>query len=330
MTKKILIDFEKIKDPYCGLGQYCAHLKTFFDQSFLPLTYWVPGKIKKLAKKIPFILPYSDVFHAVHQDSPYFPWSKKTKYVLTIHDLNALSENTNPFFQENYKKKLQQKIDRASIITFISDFTRTEVLKNFKVDVTKTQVIYNGISLGNVSTLPEKTSRGPFLFSIGTVIPKKNFHVLIDLLKLLPEYSIVVAGTTYHSYAETMKERIRHENLEERFILTGTINESEKLWYYQNAAAFIFPSLLEGFGLPVAEAMSVGVPLFLSDKTSLPEIGGPDAYYFKSFDPHHMKQVLLDGLKDFNEEKRARLKERSKLFNWERASSQYLEIYKSL
>lgn len=330
MTKKILIDFEKIKDPYSGLGQFCAHLKIFFDKSPLNLHYWTPGKFQKLARKIPFILPSCDVFHAIHQDSPYRPWSSKTKYILTIHDLNALNEHTQFGSGDFYKKILQRKIDRANIITFISKFTQDEVEKNFNLKGKNQQVIHNGISLGNVSEKPSLIPTGPFLFAVGTVLPKKNFHVLIDFLKLIPDYKILIAGTTFHSYAKDMQKRIDDEGLAERFYLVGTIREEEKLWYYQNASAFIFPSLLEGFGLPVAEAMSLGLPLFISDKTSLPEIGGSDAYYFKNFEATHMRDVFIEGMKDFNAEKKARLIERSKLFDWKKAADSYLELYKSV
>jgi glycosyltransferase involved in cell wall biosynthesis len=327
MTKKILIDIEKIKDPFSGLGQFCAHLKNFFDKSTLELTYWMPGKFQKLAKKIPFILPWSEVFHAVHQDSPYMPWSSKTKYILTIHDLNALYESSNFGTGEFYKHNLQKKIDRASVVTFISKFTGSEVANNFKIDMTKTQVIYNGISLGKTASTPTFVPNGPFLFSVGTVLPKKNFHVLIDFLKLIPDYKIVVAGTTFHAYAKEMQKRIIDEGLSERFFLIGTIDEAHKVWYYQHASAFLFPSLLEGFGLPVAEAMSMGLPLFISDKTSLPEIGGDDAFYFKSFDPELMKDVFISGMKSFTPEKKARLIERSKMFDWEKAANAYMDIY---
>lgn len=330
MPKKILIDFEKIKDPYSGLGQFCAHLKTYFDQSPLGLHYWRPGKWGKLAKKIPFILPHCDVFHAVHQDSPYMPWSKNIKYVLTIHDLNALYETTQFGTGEFYKQNLQKKIDRASVVTFISKFTGEEVARHFKIDPKKTQIIYNGISLGSQASAPAVIPEGPFLFAVGTVLPKKNFHVLIDFLKLVPEYKIILAGTTFHSYAKEMQKRIVDEGLNNRFILVGTIDEAHKVWYYQHATAFIFPSLLEGFGLPVAEAMSMGLPLFLSDKTSLPEIGGDDAYYFKNFEAEHMRDVFLAGMTDFTLEKKARLIERSKMFDWKKAADQFLEIYTRL
>lgn len=331
MTKKILIDFEKIKDPYSGLGQFCAHLKYHFDQSSLDINYWIPGKFQKLAKKFPFLLSNCDIFHAVHQDSPYIPWRKKTKYILTIHDLNALTENTDMIYQERYKKTLQKKIDRADAITFISEFTKSEVEKKFNLKNKRTEVIYNGISLTQTSTPPAIIPAGKFIFSVGTVLPKKNFHVLVDFLKELPtEYKIVLAGTTFHSYAEELKEKIISNNLSERFFLVGTISEEEKLWYHQDACAFIFPSLLEGFGLPVAEAMSLGLPLFLSDKTSLPEIGGTDAFYFKSFNPKEMCKVFLEGMKQFSPETKNRLIERSKTFDWKKAADKYIDLYETI
>ena len=331
MPKKILIDFEKIKDPYSGLGQFCAHLKKYFDQSDMNLDYWIPSKLQRLAKKFKWLLPYSDIFHAIHQDSPYLPASKHTKYILTIHDLNALSEQTSFGDNDFYKKKLQLKINRADAITYISEFTKSEVEKNFDSHNKKSFVIYNGISLGKDSNAPKIVPDSQFIFSIGTILPKKNFHVLIDFLKLLPiNYKIILAGTTFHSYAQEMINRITAENLQDRLLLIGTINEAEKCWYYQNATAFIFPSLLEGFGLPVAEAMSFGLPLFLSDKTSLPEIGGPDAFYFKNFDANHMAEVFTTGMKNFSFEQKQRLIDRSKMFDWKKSAESYLALYRSL
>jgi glycosyltransferase involved in cell wall biosynthesis len=328
---RVLIDFEKIKDPYSGLGLYCAHLKIYFDQSSKNLAYWIPNKIEKLARKFPFLLPKSDVFHAIHQDSPYIPRSLKTKYILTIHDLNALYETNDFETQQKFKATLQKKIDRADAITFISKFTKSEVEKNFNLIGKRTEVIYNGISLTNKTIRPIIVPNSKYIFSIGTILPKKNFHVLVDFLKLLPyEYKIVLAGTTFHSYAMEIKQKIHEQGLEDRFFLIGTVDEKEKRWYYENACAFIFPSLFEGFGLPVAEAMSLGLPLFLSEKTSIPEIGGTEAYYFKNFEATSMRDVFIQGMKNFTPEKKARLIERSKLFNWKVAADRYLNLYESV
>lgn len=330
LSKRILIDFEKIKDPFSGLGQFCLHLKKTLDQSSLNIHYWTPGKFQKLAKKFPFLLPPCEIFHAIHQDSPYKPFTKKTKYILTIHDLNALYEQTQFGSGEIYKHSLQKKINRASVVTFISEFTKTEVQRNFDLKGKQLEVIYNGISLGEKTATPSVVPAGPFLFAVGTVLPKKNFHVLIDMMKLIPDYKLVIAGTTFHSYAKDMLSKIESEGLQERIFLVGTINEEEKLWYYKNAKAFLFPSLLEGFGLPVAEAMSLGLPLFLSNKTSLPEIGGPDAFYFKNFDADHMRDVFHKGMNEFDSERAQRLIERSKMFDWKKAAEKYLKIYTRL
>lgn len=330
MSKSILIDFEKIKDPYSGLGQVCLHLKTYLDQSPLEIKYWMPKGLMKAAKKFKFLIPQSDIFHAIHQDSPYIPSRKNTKLVFTVHDLNYLTQNKKASRLKKYKKNFQKNLDRAEIITFISEFARQDALSQFRLDINKTQVIYNGISLGNTQETPPFIPDQKFLFSVGTVLPKKNFHVLIDMMKLLPEYSLVIAGTKHSPYAQDMMEKIKKEGLSHQIFLVGTIDEPHKVWYYKHACAFIFPSLLEGFGLPIAEAMSLGLPLFLSTKTSIPEVGGPDAYYFENFESQHMAQVFKDGMNDFNEEKRARLLERSKLFSWEKAAFDYQEIYKKL
>lgn len=330
MNKKILIDFEKIKDPFSGLGQYCAHLKIYFDQVPLKISYWIPGKFQKLARSFPILLPPSKVFHATHQDSPYLPWSSQTKYILTIHDLNALYETDDLKIQETFKRKLNRKIKRADVITFISEFTKKEVDKYFDLKNKKTEIIYNGISLPHKSEVPKHIPKAKFIFSIGTIVPKKNFHVLIDFLKLLPEeYSIVLAGTTYHPYAQEMINRIATEQLSDRFVFVGKITDEEKRWYYENAAAFVFPSLFEGFGLPIAEAMSLGLPLFLSKETSIPEIGGTDAFYFDSFEAEKMAQVFLRGMANFTPVTKKRLIENSKKYNWETAANKYIEIYRS-
>lgn len=328
-TKKILIDFEKSKDPYSGLGQFCLFLKKYFDLSTLNLHYFIPPK-KNLYRIMNFLLPSSDVFHAIHQDCPYIPFFKTTKYILTIHDLNAIYETDSEIAKSRFLKRLEKKIQRADAITFISEFTKSEVEKNFNLNSKKTYVIYNGISLPEKSQRPNIEIKTEFLFTIGTVLPKKNFHVLIDMMKLLPDLNLYIAGTTFHSYAKEMIDRVQKENLADRIFFMGTIANEEKKWMYEHSKGFVFPSLLEGFGLPVAEAMSLGIPLFLSDKTSLPEIGGSEAFYFKNFNAQDMASTIQEGLRNFDHERKLNLIKRSELFSWQKAAQKYLEIYQEI
>ena len=113
--------------------------------------------------------------------------------------------------------------------------------------------------------------------------------------------------------------------------LLGSISENEKSWYYRNCYAFALPSMAEGFGLPVTEAMSVGKPLFLSNRTALPEIGSNVAFYFKDFSASHMQNVFQEGMRDYEEHQMQKaIIERGETFCWDKAADQYLEVYRSL
>ena len=113
--------------------------------------------------------------------------------------------------------------------------------------------------------------------------------------------------------------------------ILGRITEKEKSWYFNHCRAFAFPSVSEGFGLPVVEAMSCGKPLFLSELTALPEIGGDVSFYFKDFNPLHMQQVFDAGMLSYiTKDMAVKIRERSRHFCWHRAARQYLEVYRSL
>ena len=102
----------------------------------------------------------------------------------------------------------------------------------------------------------------PFLFTIGDITPKKNFHVLVDLLARLPRYRLVVAGNDGNPYASEVRRAAAEKGLSERVVLPGIVSDESRYWLYKNCDAFSFPSLTEGFGLPVIEAMQFGKPVF--------------------------------------------------------------------
>ena len=120
--------------------------------------------------------------------------------------------------------------------------------------------------------------------------------------------------------------------VEKRVKIIGPIDEGVKHWYLQNCEAFAFPSIAEGFGLPVVEAMYYGKPIFLSPYTSLPEIGGDLATYFNpEFDPEGMQDEFIKGMNRYRDENlEEKIKERSKIFSWDEAAKEYWKIYKEL
>lgn len=277
------------------------------------------------------------IWHAPFQTGRIIPdktKDKDVKVVLTIHDLNALHEGKPVEEQIKSIKRTQALIDRCDAIVCISNFTREDVLKNCDVGNKPIYVIHNGTHEMDPPYLDPHSYKParPFLFGMGYVNKKKNYKVLLPLLVSNPDMELVVAGRLDEAdYVAAMKQEAIKLGVQDRLKLLGPVTEHEKSWYLENCTAFVHPSLAEGFGAPVVEAMMFGKPLFLSNLTSLPEVGGNVSFYFSSFDAEHMQQVFKEGMKKYHEEKMwDAIKKRSQTFDWKNSAEQYLEVYKSL
>ncbi len=346
---QIVFDCERMKYPFTGLFEYCHQLGLaliatkaeqdevcFYTQKKNEIYF--PQKSKFLQQKSihKFLFPHLkktvDIWHATYQTSWYMPpKNRNVKIVLTIHDLNFLYEGKSDAKNIKYLKKHQQNIDKADHIVAISEFTKNDILKHLKLTKPIT-VIYNGC---NVETFPNhnkpiyKPSK-QFLFALGTVIPKKNFHVLPCLLQN-NNFELVIAGKTDLDYKAKILFEAKKYNVENRVHIIEAISNEDKYWYYKNCKAFLFPSLAEGFGIPVIEAMKFGKPVFLSTATSLPEIGGKFAYYFNNFEHHNLQKVFEEGLQHYDLTKpNADIILHAQKFNWQTCALAYWQVYKSI
>jgi glycosyltransferase involved in cell wall biosynthesis len=166
---------------------------------------------------------------------------------------------------------------------------------------------------------------------MGYVNRKKNFHVLLSLLQH-SQYELILAGRLDEpDYIHFIKDCAREMGVDDRLHLLGPVSEEEKSWYLQHCLAFMHPSLAEGFGAPVVEAMNFGKPLFLSEYTSLPEIAGDVAFYFSNFTPDHMNNVFSRGMETYNRNGLAnRIMEKGAQYNWEEKVIEYVKVYRSL
>ena len=181
---------------------------------------------------------------------------------------------------------------------------------------------------GKIITNPAYIPTKPFLFSIGQFHSRKNFHVLPALL-MDNEYELIIAGMNDFAYTEKVINEAKKLKVNDRLKLIGAISDEEKSWYYKNCLAFVFPSIGEGFGLPVLEAMYFGKPVFLSRFTSLPEVGGDVAYYFDNFDPACMKEIFENGMHHYEcSHPQEKIVERAKNFSWKKAADEYLNVYR--
>jgi glycosyltransferase involved in cell wall biosynthesis len=154
----------------------------------------------------------------------------------------------------------------------------------------------------------------------------------LEFLQRLPEYRLVIAGHRATPYGALLERRVGELRLTQRVSLPGAISDAQRQWLYEACEALVFPSLSEGFGLPVLEAMQCGRPVFLSRLTSLPEVGGPLACYWDSFDPDAMAHVFRQGLAQFQADPgyARRLESRAAEFSWNHTARAFLRIYQEI
>ena len=350
---KVILDCDLMKYRDSGLYHYCLNLGTYIKKALDKemedrISFYVPSAEKRsfgndasciIEKKWheKFFKPFlwdCDIWHAPFQSGRILPKSnKQIKVLLTIHDLNCLHEDKPDKERIESLQKTQRLIDASHAIVCISNHCKKDVLTNLDVKDKSVFVIHNGTH--NVYAPPIKPAgykpSKPFLFTMGYVNRKKNFHTLVPLLKN-SDFDLIIAGKLdEQDYVNKMRMQARKLGVSERLHILGPVSEEDKAWYLKNCLAFMLPSLAEGFGAPVVEAMQFGKPLFLSNLTSLPEIGGDVAFYFNGFEPDHMMEVFNEGLFQFQQNGLAnKIMERGSEFNWEEKAKEYIKIYRSL
>lgn len=342
-----VFDCERIKYEHTGLSVFCDNLAGS-----------LAGQVKKTGEKLGFFVPekyeghWGDgvsyikehfwnrffmpcpeevkVWHSSSQYSECLP-PRRVKVVLTVHDLDFLYDKP-AYMHRRYLDALQRRVDRADGVVTVSESTKRDLVRNVNMRGKYVEVIYNGLNKFEGDEIPPVVKpSGEFLFSVGTIVPKKNFHVLPALLKG-NNYTLIIAGNRTR-YENDIMEEARKWGVEDRVKIAGPVTEPVKYWYIRHCSAFLFPSMAEGFGLPVIEAMYYRKPIFVSDRTALPEVAGDCAMYFDhDFSPEKMQEEFAAGMERFRSGKADtdRLVQHALGFSWERTARRYLEIYREL
>lgn len=271
-----------------------------------------------------------DVVHFADQYCRFGPERVAARTVMTVHDLNQVHEQPEGSRKlGKHMRRMARKIAGVDRVVAISEFVKADILRFFPDAAGKVSVIYNGVEAGRAPDghQPRFAPPGRFLFTVGMVCPKKNFHVLVPLLRD-NDYTLVIAGVVKEDYRQTILDTAARHGVADRVAITGPVSQADRDWYYAQCEAFLFPSLAEGFGLPAIEAMHHGRPVFLSRFTSLPEVGGDAACYFDNFEPEHMRDVFAAGMARFASEGGAqRARAHALRFTWGKAAAAYLRLY---
>ncbi len=347
--KNVLIDLDRLKNPFNGLGQFALQYGKYLAQQKhedIQFTFLVPCKyVGYFGKQVEYEvtdwrrryfswwMKSYDLWHAVHQDSNFFPRNSQTLYLLTIHDLNFLKEKSTYKAQKRLKR-LQKKVERSIRVTTISEYSKNEILKNLKISL-PIEVIYNGIEVSEPRNLVTSYYLGShkFILGIGVIHPKKNWQVLLPFIKRLPsEYLLVLAGDDQTDYAQKLKEQARREGLENRIQWLGRVSEEQKFYLLRDCYAFVFPSKLEGMGMPPLEAMRFGKPVFVFPNASIPEFCKDFAYYWSTEEPQNMADFFIEKVNEFyhNPLKAQKVKDYSLQFNWQTTVNEFVKLYREL
>jgi len=259
--------------------------------------------------------------------------------IITLCDLSFVRHpEWHPKDRVKYLEKycLKRLSDIEAIIT-ISEFSRREILNLLNIDPTKIHVIPLGIDQSfhpgrdRFESLPDH-----YILFLGNLEPRKNLPMLITAYRSLPQplrkrHPLVIAGASgWHTHELEMALHLFQKG--ERPILTGYVSQRLLPDLYRGASLFVYPSLYEGFGLPVLEAMATGIPVIASNSTSLPEVVGDAGVLVDPCDVDHLKEAMRELLED--EKGRQEMAEkgiaRAKLFSWEKCARQTLSIYEKI
>jgi len=208
-------------------------------------------------------------------------------------------EGTQKKVDQSYRRMMRH-IDKANIVVAISKFVDSQFNQFLDLRDKQVEMIYNGVEkiVDNPQVKPDYHIKKPFFLSVSAFRRSKNYHLLLDMMKLMPDKNLYLVGNNDTEYGKMIKQRIENEGITNVYI-TGKVSEEEKVWFYANCEAFLFPSSFEGFGLSVIEAMQFGKPVFSSSLTSLKEIGGSCAYFWDTLEPQAMKNLIDEKLDEF-------------------------------
>ncbi len=264
------------------------------------------------------------LFHGLNQR---MPRGRFHRSVCTFHDLFVLTgEYSTADFRRRFADQARQAAEQSDRIVCVSQFTANQVHELLGVERARLRVIHHGIR-----ALPHpRVERQPLVFSVGAIQTRKNTARLVRAFERLPEgWRLVLAGSVSGFGAEETFAAIEQSPVRDRIDVTGYISIPRLAELYASASIFAFPSLDEGFGMPVLEAMAAGVPVLASNTSAMPEVCDTAAIYVNPLSTDEIGAALLNLA--LNQELRQDLAAQGKLraaqFNWTRTVEQTWDLY---
>ena len=307
---------------------------------------WLSRLWHRLSVPLPieYFVGSVDLFHSTDFVLP--PVRSSTVSVLTVHDLSfvRVPESASPRLKAYLDRVVPTSVARATHVLADSSATKSDLVGLYDVQPEKVSVLLSGVSSrfrlqSDELILTTRSKYGigsaPYILSIGTVQPRKNYSRLIRAIASLRSqgyaHNLVIAGGKGW-LADEMYETIRTTQMENFVKLIGFAEDADLPALYSGATCFAFPSLYEGFGLPVLEAMACGTPVVTSNVSSLPEVAGDAGLTVDPYDVEELTYALKRVIDD--SELRISLINaglvRAGQFTWGKSVSELMRIYSKL
>ncbi len=281
-------------------------------------------------------------------DLLHFPYDscigiKRGKFVVTLHDAKPMlfpsklnGRNWKQTLKDMISPNPLQKIDH--VIT-VSECSRKDLVEQMGITEDRITVIYQGVDLEKFS--PAASSQVtrfdfiPYVLCVAGTDPTKNVKSLIEAFSKLPpeirsQHHLVLVGDVQKN--KELQQCVQEHGIAERTVFTGVVSDSQLAEYYQQASVFVFPSLYEGFGLPVLEAMACGCPVISSNTSSLPEVVGKAGMLVHPHDQEELVEAMTKVLTntELTDTLRRSSREQAEKFSWEKTARATADLYERI
>lgn len=288
------------------------------------------------------------IYHGLSNELPVeFTKSPDIKWVVTIHDIAFL------YFKKDYSffdrlihfQKIKYSCKKADVVIAVSEFTKLDICRKFNLSPEKVEVVYQTVNDNYKKTFTKNEFQqvvncyqipNRYFLSVGSITARKNLLSALKAWKGLPaeyQWPFLIIGKPNRKYFKKIKEELNlfKEIYSNKIIFRNVMNEHLPI-LYQNAEIFIYPSYLEGFGIPVLEALYSGIPVITSKTSSLPEVGGPGAYLVDPDNFEEIKEGILFFMQNGEHRKSAVNKglEHIKKFDAQIVTDKLTSIYQGL
>lgn len=317
-------------------GLAAAHPEERFRFCFRPHRYLgafdqnMPSNVRRVPLLDHLVPVRPQLFHGLNQRLPKL---RMKRAVSTFHDLFVMtSEYSTPAFRERFTIQARDAATRSDLVICVSSFTAMQAEELLGVPRSRLRVVHHGVRPPDPAAIPPPSAREPLILFVGAIQKRKNVAGLVRAFARVPApWKLTLVGSRGYGWEE-VEIAVAESPARDRICVSGYCDDESLRSLYARASIFAFPSLDEGFGIPILEAMAWGVPVISSSRSSMPEVAGDAAVLIDPLQPSQLEDALISLVEQPSQrETLASLgRVRARNFTWERAVEHTYDVYQEL